>query len=267
MEEVKVTVLMSVYNTDLKELKEAVESILNQTYKNFEFLIINDGAKNGEIQLIESYKDNRIKILNNEENLGLEKSLNKGLKNAKGKYIVRMDTDDIAHLNRIEKQLEFIEENPQYSIVGSKVNYFDERGIYGTSKRVGEIEKEDLLFGTPFTHPSMIINKKDIINAGGYPLYRRCEDYAMALNMYSKGYNGYVMSDILLDYRLDNNNYKKKKLKDRRIESKMKWIFLGKLKVPVSKRIVYSLKPIIVGIIPTSIMKKYHERVFKNEKN
>ena len=64
-----------------------------------------------------------------------------------------------------------------------------------------------------------------------------------------------------------NNNYKKKKLKDRRIESKMKWIFLGKLKVPVSKRIVYSLKPIIVGIIPTSIMKKYHERVFKNEQN
>ena len=144
MDDVEVTVLMSVYNANLKELNEAVTSILNQTYKNFEFLIINDGTKNGEKQLIESYNDNRIRIIDNEKNMGLEKSLNKGIENAKGKYIIRMDADDISHIDRIDKQLKFIKEHSQYSIISSRVNYFDESGIYGTSSRRGEINKKNM---------------------------------------------------------------------------------------------------------------------------
>lgn len=129
-ETVKVTVLMSVYNTPLKQLKEAIESILNQTYKNFEFLIIDDGSKRECVDFIKSYKDKRINLVQNKINLGLERSLNRGLDIAKGKYIVRMDTDDIAYKERIYKQLEFIEKNPQYSIVGSRAEYFDEKGTY-----------------------------------------------------------------------------------------------------------------------------------------
>lgn len=263
MNNVKVTVLMSVYNTNLEILKEAIESIFNQTYKEYEFLIINDGSKNGEIELIKSYNDSRVKIINNEKNLGLEKSLNKGLQKANGEYIVRMDTDDISHIDRIEKQLEFIEKNPQYSIVSSRVNYFDENGIYGNSKRHGEVKKEDLLFGNPFAHPTMIIKKEDILKIGGYPLYRRCEDYAMVINLYAKGYKGYVFNDILLDYRLDKNNYMKKKLKDRLIECKMKWKELKKLNINVIKRILYSVKPFIAGIVPKKIMSQYHRNKMK----
>ena len=263
MEDVKVTVLMSVYNTELEILKQAVESILNQTYKEFEFLIIDDGSKNGEIELIESYKDDRVRIIRNEKNLGLERSLNKGLEKAKGKYIVRMDTDDIAHLDRISKQLNFIEKNPQYSIVSSSVNFFDENGVYGTSKRSGEVKKHDLLFGNPFAHPTMIMKKEDILDIGGYPLYKRCEDYAMVINLYAKGYKAYVLNDVLLDYRLDKNNYAKKKLKDRITECKMKWNELKKLDIGNINRIIYSIKPFIAGIIPKKIMMNYHRKKMK----
>jgi yveO len=267
MDDVEVTVLMSVYNANLKELNEAVTSILNQTYKNFEFLIINDGTKNGEKQLIESYNDNRIRIIDNEKNMGLEKSLNKGIENAKGKYIIRMDADDISHIDRIDKQLKFIKEHSQYSIISSRVNYFDESGIYGTSSRRGEINKKNILYGNPFAHPAMIINKSDIQKIGGYPLYRRCEDYAMVINMYANGMSGCIMEDILLDYRLDKNNYKKKKTKDRKIECKMKWNELKKLNITFYQRVIYSTKPFIAGIIPKSVMNIYHRKVFKNEKN
>ena len=255
----EVTVLMSVYNTPLEQLRQSLESILNQTYREFELLVIDDGSKNGEIELIESYKDKRIKIIKNERNLGLEKSLNKGLENAKGKYIVRMDTDDIAHVNRIDKQMNFIKKHSEYSIVSSRANYFNENGIYGNTKKVGEICIKDLLYGTPFIHPTMLIKKQDILEIGGYPLYRRCEDYAMVINMYANNHKGYILDEILLDYRLDKNNYNKKKFRDRLIETKMKWKELGKLKIGFIDRIIYSLKPIIAGIIPKCIMIRYHK--------
>lgn len=129
-ENIEVTVLMSMYNTPLEQLKLAIESILQQTYKDFEFLIINDAASKQCVELVKSYDDNRINLINNEVNLGLEKSLNKGLKLAKGNYIIRMDTDDIAYQNRIEKQIEFIKKHSEYSIVGSKAEYFNEKGVY-----------------------------------------------------------------------------------------------------------------------------------------
>lgn len=129
-ENLEVTVLMSMYNTPLEQLKESIESILNQTYKNFEFLIIDDGSKKECVNLVKSYNDKRINLVRNEQNIGLEKSLNKGLKLAKGKYIVRIDTDDIAYTDRIEKQVDFIKKNSEYSIVGSKAEIFDENGVY-----------------------------------------------------------------------------------------------------------------------------------------
>ena len=261
----KVSILMSMYNTPIEQLKQAVESMLNQTYRSFEFIIIDDCSKGDEVKTILDYNDDRIKLIKNKKNLGLPKSLNKGLKYVTTNYIFRMDTDDISHLDRIEKQMKFIEKN-NYDLVCSRINYFDENGIYGCSKISGDITIDDMLFGTPFAHPSMFI-KKDVLEAiGGYPCHNRCEDYAMELSLYAHGYKGYVMDDVLLDYRLDNDNYKKKKFKDRLIEVEMKkkYFKLNKVKFPKS---LYIYKPILAGLIPSSIMKKYHEIKFRKEEN
>ena len=113
-----VTVLMPVYNAS-EFLRKTMESILDQTYKNFEFLIINDGSKDDSVQIIESYIDKRVRLVHNEENIGLIKTLNKGIELARGKYIVRMDADDIAELNRIEIQVNYMEKNNDVAVAGS----------------------------------------------------------------------------------------------------------------------------------------------------
>ena len=104
-----ISVIMTAYNTE-KYIKEAIESILNQTFKDFEFIIVDDGSTDNTRLIIEEYakKDRRIKILYNKKNLGIVKSLNKAIAIAKGKYIARMDSDDVSKLNRLEKQFVFM---------------------------------------------------------------------------------------------------------------------------------------------------------------
>lgn len=168
-EDIKATVLMSVYNTPKEQLKESIESILKQTYQEFEFLIINDGADKECTELIESYKDERIEVIQNEENIGLAKSLNKGLEIANGKYIIRMDADDISHPTRIEKQIKYADEHPEYSIIATRANIIDENGLQGSTNKYGEILKKDLIKNTPFIHPSMLIKKDDLIKERRIP--------------------------------------------------------------------------------------------------
>lgn len=259
---ISICVLMSMYNCKEKELKLAIESMLNQTYKDFKILIIDDGTKGNEVNIVKSYNDPRIILIQNETNIGLENSLNKGIELIDADYIVRMDTDDIAYNDRIEKQVDFISKHPEYSVVSGKVEFFDENGIFGISKITGEIKKDDLLFGTPFVHPAMIIKTKDIKEAGGYPLYKRCEDYAMIMNMYANGYKGYIMNDIILKYRMDRNAYIKKKNRDRLTEAKAKAVFFKKMKIKWYKKI-YILKPLLLCIMPKRILSSYHKKKFK----
>lgn len=262
----KVTFLISIYNTPKEQLRTAINSVLNQTYENYDILIINDGTKDDSLEIIKSYNSDKIKIINNENNIGLEKSLNKGIKEINSEYIARMDTDDISHNDRLQKQIEFAKLHPEYSVIATKVNIFDDNGIYGMTKISGKIEKRDLLFGTPFIHPSMLIKTEDIKNIGGYPLFHRCEDYAMIMELYSNGKKGYIMSEILLDYRMDKTGYKKRKMKDRLIEVKVRWIYFRKMNIPFYQYF-YVLKPILLMIIPRKMVMNYHQNKFKKEDN
>ena len=255
----KVTVLMAEYNTKENELRASIESILNQTYKNFELLIIDDCSDKKSTEIIESYEDNRINLVHNEKNLGLAESLNKGINLINTKYIIRMDTDDIAKKDRIEKQINFASKHQEYSIVAGNANYFNENGIFRTTKIFGEKKKEDFIKGTPFIHPTMLIKTKDIKTIGGYPNCRRGQDYAMAMEMYSNGYKGYVMKDILIDYRMNTAGYKKKKFKYRLLEFKVRLHYFNKLGIK-KHFYIYCLKPILVGLIPKRILQNYHNK-------
>ncbi|MGC8803914.1 MAG: glycosyltransferase, partial [Bacteroidales bacterium] len=152
-----VTVLMSVYNAS-PYLRESIESILSQTYPHFEFLIINDASTDNSSQIIKSYTDNRICLIENIHNLGLNESLNKGLRQARGQYIARMDADDIALPQRLERQVNFLENNPDYGLVGSYMQLL-------SSKQLVKVPTSDeairtvMLFHNPFVHPSVMIRK------------------------------------------------------------------------------------------------------------
>lgn len=116
----QISVIMSVYNGE-KYLREAIDSILNQTFTHFEFIIVNDGSTDKSLNIIKSYNGSRI-ILVQQENKGLAAALNEGIKIAKGKYIAMMDADDISLPTRLEKQIQFMEAHPEYVAIGSWAN-------------------------------------------------------------------------------------------------------------------------------------------------
>lgn len=121
----RVTVLMSVYNSE-KYLSLAMESILNQTFKDFEFLIINDGSKDKSLDIIKSYDDPRIRLISR-KNKGLVASLNEGIEKAKGEYIARQDSDDASTLDRLEKEVNFLDSHPNVGLVGSNYVVMDSK--------------------------------------------------------------------------------------------------------------------------------------------
>lgn len=258
----KISVILPVYNANIEQLRLAIDSIINQTYKQFEFIILDDGSTNKCFNILNEYNDNRIVKYVNKKNLGLIKTLNIGLQIAKGEYIIRMDSDDISAKDRIEKQLKFINNNPKYDIIGTRAYFFDENGVFGESKLKGEINKNEFSKGTPFIHPSLLIKRKKILEIGGYKECLRCEDYVMEMEMYINGSIGYIIDEKLLYYRLDNNCYKKKKNKDRLIELKVKIKYFYKLKLAWIYYI-YSFKPILSMIVPGGILQNYHKFKFK----
>ena len=128
MEAPLVSILMSTYNETPKELDESINSILHQTYSNFEFLIINDNPNNCELEeTLKTYVDSRIRIIRNEKNLGLVKSLNAGLKLCEGQYVARMDADDISRQSRIQDELLYLKKN-HLDMIGSYIETIDEHG-------------------------------------------------------------------------------------------------------------------------------------------
>ncbi|MDQ3392690.1 MAG: glycosyltransferase [Bacteroidota bacterium] len=153
-----VTVLMPVYNGE-KYLREAIDSVLCQTYKEFEFLIINDGSSDGSLDIINSYNDPRIRLISNEKNIQLIATLNLGLKLAKGKYIARMDCDDVSYPERLQEQVNFMDTNPEIGISGTWYIRSDNNQLNQRPVSHEEI-KVFLIKGAAILHPTAIFRKE-----------------------------------------------------------------------------------------------------------
>ncbi len=200
-----VSVLMPVYNASLY-LSEAIKSILEQDYKNFEFIIINDGSTDDSESIILNYKDSRIKYIKNEQNLKLIATLNIGLSIAQGKYIARMDADDISLSNRFRKQVSFLEQNNDYGIVGSNAKIISrENKVISYPLTDNEI-KYSLIFFNPFIHSSVIIRKSILdenkLHYDETKLHVEDYDLWVKIMSYSKGYN---IEESLVLYRIHEN--------------------------------------------------------------
>ncbi len=184
---------MSVYNDNDDFLKRSIESILHQTHKDFEFLIVNDGTTDEKcLKIIDecAKKDGRIRLIHNEKNLGLAKSLNKGIGEARGKYIARIDSDDIADIYRLEKQFNFMEENAEYALCGSWSYITDEdNNIIGKKKFFADYEKirKNILYFNFFTHSSLFFRKNILLENGGYnEKIKKAQDYDLLLKISAK---------------------------------------------------------------------------------
>ena len=213
------SVIMPTYNS-APYVREAIESILNQSYPDFELLIYDDCSSDNTVRIIEKYRDLRIRLFTKEANTGYTDSLIMGIAAAKGKYIVRMDSDDISDLKRIEKQVGFLEQNPEYGIVGSWVQTIQDNGQSQVWKY--PVAHEDItlftLANAPFAHPSVTLRKDVLLtNDINYSRsYEPCEDYKLwtELLKVTKGKN---VDEVLLHYRLHEQQTIKMK-KQRLIE-------------------------------------------------
>ncbi len=207
----EITVLMSVFN-GTKFLREAIESILNQTFADFEFLIIDDGSTDDSIEIIESYDDQRIKLVRNGENIGLTRSLNKGIKLSKGLFLSRMDADDVSNSDRLEKQLNYMDNNPEVSVCGSWLETIGERQeIWKCHEHDSEI-KAQLLFNNSVYHPTAIV-RKDFLVRNGF-LYDEslstAQDYGLWVAISHKAVFANIQ-EVLLKYRIHEDQVGKKK--------------------------------------------------------
>lgn len=197
----KVSVIMPVYNGQ-DYLSQAIESILDQTFTDFEFIIIDDGSTDNSFKIIKSYNDPRIVLIRNETNLKLIASLNKGLNLAKGKYIARMDADDISLPERLARQVEFMDEHPNIGVCGTWTELFgDCEQSFWRFTNQSDAVKCMLLFGCCIVHPSVMIRRRIVETGLCYsPLYPHAEDYAFWVHI-AQHYEVTNIPEILFKYR------------------------------------------------------------------
>jgi glycosyltransferase involved in cell wall biosynthesis len=172
---------MSVYNGE-RYIEEAIDSILNQTFEDFDFIIIDDCSTDRTVEIIQSYRDSRIRLIQNRENIGQTKSLNVGLKLAKGKYVARMDDDDISLPERLAKQVAYMEINPEIGICGTWIQTVGK--VHGRIWRfpTGPDDiKCRMVFESSLAHPSVMMRRKITDKTDIYydPLYKRAQDYEL----------------------------------------------------------------------------------------
>lgn len=198
---------MGIYNC-ADTLREAIDSLLAQTYGEWELIMCDDGSSDNtyDVALQYSQKYKNIFLYRNEENKGLNYTLNKCLQYAKGDYIARMDGDDISLPERFEKEVDFLNSHDQYAIVSTPMKYFDEQGIFRVGKGRGEPKIENMAKGTPFCHAPCMVRAEAYAAVNGYivsPKYLRVEDWQLWIKMYAKGYKGYVLEEPLYMMRDD----------------------------------------------------------------
>lgn len=210
-ENIAVSIIMSVYNAE-NYLNEAIDSILNQTFQDFEFIIVEDASTDSSYKILKEYEDKRIKIIRNKSNIGLTRSLNKALKYATGKYIARMDADDICMPTRLEKQIHYMEKHRNVALISCSFMRFGE-SEQKTIIRMNEVQiKGQLMFGSVLPHPGFIFRREI------YSKYKirynekmkYAQDYDFQVRVARK-FKIACLPDILIKYRVSDKQISSQK--------------------------------------------------------
>ena len=254
---------MGIYNC-ADTLVEALDSLFAQTYQDFKIILCDDGSTDNTFQVAADYaaKHDNFVLIKNEENMGLNYTLNHCLKYADTEYIARMDGDDISFPTRFEKEIKFLDDHLEYAIVSSPMIYFDEQGEFGRGKGGFEPTKQAFIYGTPFCHAPCMVRRVAYKDVGGYsisPRLLRVEDYHLWLKMYAKGYRGYNLAECLYAMRDDRNALARRKWKGSINEMNVHLLACRTLHLPL-KGYLYSFMPIIKQILPRPIYLYFHKR-------
>lgn len=255
----RVTIITGIYNC-ADTLDEAVDSILKQTFQDWKWILCDDGSTDNTYQTAQKYADqyDNIILIKNDTNRGLNYTLNHCLQYADTEYVARMDGDDISLPDRLGKEVNFLDEHPEFAFVSTGMLYFDDKGTFMTRIPKEHPRTSDFPKHTPFCHAPCLVRKEAYNAVNGYTESEkllRVEDYHLWIKMYAKGLKGYNIQEALYMMRDDREAYHRRLYKYRVNEARVKMIAVKELGLPFTSNL-YALKPLIVGLIPEGLYKK-----------
>lgn len=262
----EISVIMGIYNQRYHgAIRRAVDSILAQTFTDFEFIIYDDGSVSEISAEISALKDldSRITVIGSDENQGLAFSLNQCLYKARGRFIARMDADDVSEPERLEIQHNFLLEHPEYDWCGANAVVYDEDGEWGHTTRPEIPGVKDYMRYSPFIHPTVMYRADVFERAGGYDSGRqtlRCEDYEIFMRLYQEGMTGYNIQKDLLKYYTDRRGYHDRDFKYRVYEAQVRLRCFKKMGVLLPFGWLYCVRPIAGAFVPAGFIEKIKGR-------
>ena len=265
----KVSIIMGIYNC-AATLPEAIDSILAQTFSDWQLVLCDDGSKDSTYTVAESYQEkfpDKIVLLQNERNMGLNHTLNRCLQIANGEYVARMDGDDISLPTRLEKEARFLDAHPEYAIVSTPMFFFDENGDWGRSYAIEKPTKLDFIKHSPVhCHAPCMIRKEAYLAVGGYTEDKRMlrfEDVNLWYKLYARGYSGYNLNEPLYKMRDDRAAASRRSFRTRMNAVhvmcdgfrlfRFPWYMYGYIGVDLAKHVVK-------GVMPKKIYMFFHKK-------
>lgn len=261
---INVTILMGAFNCE-STIKEAIDSIIGQTYKHWKLVICNDCSTDDTLEILLDYQSlhSNIFVIQNEQNLGLAASLNHCLELVDTKYVARMDGDDISHPDRLQKQVEFLDNNQEFTVVSTAMELFDDTGVYGLVKVNQKPSIFDFRFGTPHCHAPMMMHSAALFEVKGYNSnLRRAQDYDLWSRLYALGYFGFNISEPLYSMRDDAQAKSRRSLRTRFDEVFLRYRIFKRLNFGLFDYI-YCLKPLLPLFVPSFVYDAIRSRIHK----
>ena len=261
-----VSILMSVYNNEAT-LGAAIDSILVQTFTDFEFIICDDGSTDRTWEIIQSYRsrDKRISVIQNTQNCGLADSLNRCLERARGIYIARQDADDISAPERLERMVEYITQN-NLPYAGCGAYIFDDEQIWGHRIFPEMVTKHIIAQKNPFFHPTMVFQKEVLDMVNGYRVAKttcRTEDYDLVMRLAGREIIGKNLQECLYYIYEPQEAYSRHTLRTRWYEILVRIYGLRQMHSPLWDYI-YLCKPVIMCMVPRRLLKRLKQLQWKN---
>lgn len=265
----KVSIIMGVYNCD-STLAKSIDSILAQTFTDWEFIICDDGSTDQTYQVAQEYRNkypNQFVLLQNGKNKGLNYTLNHCLKYVRGKYVARMDGDDLSLPDRFEKEVSFLDSHPEYAIVSTPMIFFDDNGDWGQNQVIQIPQIKDFANHAPFhCHAPCMIRAEAYMAVGGYtvdPRLLRFEDCNLWYKLYASGYRGYNLQVPLYKMRDDRNAYHRRTPSARIRGVYVQWTGFRLIKMPLKYYpylILELLKDLAIILMPERLYTMLHKK-------
>lgn len=247
-------------HSSLDKLIRSIGSILGQSYTDFELLICENGSLDSVRKYLKeiSESDSRIRLIDGTNANTLSEKLNRCISAARGTWIARMDDDDYSEPTRFEKQIAYLEANPEIAFVGCNVQQVQNGAPIGIIVFPEFPHVKDFLFSQPFSHPAMIFSHDVLVAVGGYcedSRFSGCEDYDLLLRLYEKGYKGSNLQDVLLQYTIPDFGKRNRTFRMRINELYTRMVRFKSLGL-LPRYFIYVIKPLIIWIIPAKVLQR-----------